>query len=185
MAPQANQIDDVVDVVILEGAEFIGRSVVSKGVEMLSSGKARRMVIVLHRIAPNHRPFAVNEEYPASVRKELQSFGLKDSQFTIIVTPIRHPVTLTSARGALKVLSGQGVRSAALVSPGFHMRRSLLVYQHLSAPLNITIYPVACFNAYALNNWWSHDNGARDFLSELQKLVFYMAKGYIPLKFSY
>jgi len=185
MAPEVSQTEGTADVVILEGTEFIRRGVVSKGIQLLSSGKARRMVIVLHRISPNHRPFAFNEDYVSSVRTELQNLGLKDSAFAIIVTHIHDPVTLVSAKGALGVLSKDGIKSAILVSPGFHMRRSFLVYQYLSAPLNIKIYPVACFDAYELNDWWNQDNGPRDFLSEFQKLVFYIFKGYIPLKFSY
>lgn len=185
MAPEANQIEGVADVVIVEGTTFIGRGVVSKGLELLSSGKAKRMVVVLHRIAPHHRPFALNEDYPSSVRRELQNLGLKDSAFTIIVTHIHEPITLVSAQGAMDVLSMDGVKSAILVSSGFHMRRSFLVYQHLSFPFNIKIYPVACFEAYKLNNWWNQDTGPRDFLTELHKLLFYMVKGYIPLKFSY
>ncbi len=185
MAPEVSQIEDVVDIAILEGTEFIGRGVVSTGMQLLSSGKARHMVIILHRISPNHRPFAVNEDYPSSVRMELQNLGLKDSAFTIIVTPIRNPVTLTSAKGALQILSRDGVKSAILVSPGFHMRRSFLVYQHLSIPLNIKIYPVACFDRYQVSNWWNEDNGVREFFEEVQKLAFYMVRGYIPLKFSY
>jgi len=185
MAPEAAQIEDVADIAILEGTEFIGRGEVSKGMQLLSSGKAKRLVIVLHRIAPNHRPFAFNEDYSSSVRRELQRLGLKDSTFRVIETPIRNPITLTSAKGALQSLSGDGVKSAILVSPGFHLRRSYLVYQHLSVPLNIKIYPVACFDRYQANTWWRDGKGVRDFFEEVQKLVFYMASGYIPLKFSY
>jgi uncharacterized SAM-binding protein YcdF (DUF218 family) len=185
MAPEISPIEDVADIVILEGTEYVSRGLVSQGMQLLSSGKARHMVIVLHRIAPNHRPFAVNEDYSSSVRAELQNLGLKDSTFTIIATPVRNPVTLTSAKGALQILSGEGVKSAILVSPGFHLRRSFLVYQHLSVPLNIKIYPFACFDRYQVNNWWSEDNGARDFFEEVQKLAYYLLKGYIPLKLSY
>jgi len=183
MAPEATQIEGVADVVILEGTGVIGRGILFKGVELLSSGKARRMIIVLHRIAPNHWPFAFNEDYPSSVRRELQKLGLKDSDFSVMVTPIRNPVTLTSAKGALKNLAGDGVKKAILVSPGFHMRRSYLIYQHLSVPFNIKIYPIAY--GHDVNNWWNQDNGLRDFLSEIQKLAFYIAKRYIPLRFSY
>ena len=44
MAPEVNQIEGVIDVVILEGEAFIGRDIVSKGVDLVTSGKARRMV---------------------------------------------------------------------------------------------------------------------------------------------
>jgi uncharacterized SAM-binding protein YcdF (DUF218 family) len=185
MAPVASQIEGAADVVIVEGTTFVNRGVVAKGVELLLSGKAKRMVVVLHRIAPHHRPFAFNEDYPSSVRRELQNLGLKDSQFTIIVTHIHEPITLVSAQGAMDVLAKDGIKSALLVSPGFHMRRSFLVYQYLSNPFNIKIYPIACLEKYDLNNWWCQDNGSRDLLSEFQKLLFYMVKGYIPLKFAY
>jgi uncharacterized SAM-binding protein YcdF (DUF218 family) len=185
MAPESNQIEGITDVVILEGTEFISRSAISMGLKLLSSGKARRMVIVLHAIAPNHRPFAFNEDYPSSVRNELKNLGVKDSTFTIIVTHIANPVTLVSAKSVLEMLSKEGVKTAILISPGFHMRRSFLVYQYLSIPLKIKIYPIACFEAYQLNNWWNQDQGPRDFLSEFQKLVYYIIEGYIPLKFSY
>ena len=52
MAPETNQIEGVPDVVIVEGTTFVNRGVVAKGVELLLSGKAKRMVVVLHRIAP-------------------------------------------------------------------------------------------------------------------------------------
>jgi hypothetical protein len=182
MAPDIGHTGDAADVVILEGTEFISKGVVSTGMQLLSSGKARRMVVVLHRIAPGHRPFAFNEDYASSVRTELRRLGLKDSSFMILATPIRHPVTLTSAKGALLALSKEGIKSALLVSPGFHLRRSSLVYKRLAAPLRITIHPVACFETYQVNDWWMEGNGARDFFEELLKLVFYTASGHIPLR---
>lgn len=185
MAPEASQMADVADVVILEGGQYIDRVIVAKGIDLLSSGKARHMIIVLHLISPDDRPFAFQEDYPSSVRKELLSLGMKDSAFTIIVTPIRNPITLTSAKGVLEILAKDGVKSALLVSTGFHMRRSYLVYQHLSMPLNIKFYPIACFDDYGPDNWWHEGKGYRDFWTELPKLMYYMAKGYIPLKLSY
>jgi uncharacterized SAM-binding protein YcdF (DUF218 family) len=185
MALEANNMSDVADVVILEGTQFIDRSIVAKGIDLLSLGKARHMIIVLHRISPDHRPFAFREDYSSSVRMELQRLGMKDSAFTIIETPIRNPITLTTAKGALEILARDGVKSALLVSSGFHLRRSYLVYQHLSMPLNIKIYPIACFVDYEPDNWWHEGNGVRDFVSELAKLIYYLGKGYIPLKLSY
>jgi hypothetical protein len=76
MAPECDAIADTADVVILEGTEFISRGLVTKGRDLLSAGKAKRLVIVLHRIAPSHRPFAFNDDYTALVRKELETLGL-------------------------------------------------------------------------------------------------------------
>lgn len=186
MAPEVNSIEGVADVVILEGTEFMGKGMVHKGVELLSSGKARRMVLTLHRISPKHRPFAVQEDYPSSVRLELQRLGLKDSDFTVMVTPLRDPITLTSAKFVVEALAKDGVKKAILVSQGFHMRRSYLVYQYLAEPSNIKIYPMAYFGKiYQRNDWWHEGHGTRDFVLQLQGLVFYVAMRHIPSKLFY
>lgn len=186
MAPEDNSIDGTADVVILEGTETIGKGLVSKGLELLSSGKVKRMVIVLHKISSKYRPFAVYEDYPSSVRSELQKLGLKDSDFTVMLTPLRDPITLTTARFVVEKLARDGVKQAILISSSFHMRRSYLVYQHLAKPMNIKIYPIANFGKqYQRNDWWYEGHGTRDFVLQLQSLVFYMAMGYIPPRLSY
>lgn len=186
MAPEANPIEGTADVVILEGTEFIGKGTVSKGLDILRSGKARHMVLVLHRISSKYRPFAVQEDYPSSVRSELQKLGLKNSDFTLLLAPLRDPITLTTARFVIESIAREGYKQAILVTSSFHTRRSYLVYQHLAKPLNIKIYPVAYFGKkYQRNDWWYEGHGTRDFFLQLQSLTFYMAMGYIPLKFSY
>jgi hypothetical protein len=182
MAPQGNYIADVA---ILEGTEFIDRGMVRCGMNLLSSGKVKRIIVVLHRIAPSDRPFAFNEDYPHLVKKEMEALGLKERDFRIIVTHIHHPITLTAARGALETISKEDVKSAILLSPGFHTRRSYLIYQHLCIPFQIKIYPSAYFNSYQLDHWWSQERGLRDFAQELLKLAYYLAGGYIPFKLSY
>ena len=182
MAPDG---DYTADIAILEGTDFIDRGVLIKGLNLLSSGKVKRIVVVLHPIAPSHRPFAFNEDYPNLVKKELEAIGLKEQDFKIIVPRIHHPITLTAARGVMEALSKEDVRSAILVSSGFHTRRSFLVFQYAGLPLQIKILPSACFNAYQLDHWWSQESGVRDFAAELFKLGYYLAGGYIPFKFSY
>ena len=182
MAPDST---DTADVAILEGTEFIQRTVVAHGMHLLQSGRAKRLVIVLHRIAPDHRPFAFSEDYTGLVKQEMEGLGLKEGQFEIIVTSIHHPVTLTAARGALEVLSHEGVKSAILLSSGFHTRRSFLAYAHAGISLQIKIFPHACFDEYALDRRWTREGGVRAFAEESLKLAYYLMMGYIPLKFSY
>jgi hypothetical protein len=182
MAPEGNYIADVA---ILEGTEFINRDIVMSGMNLLSSGKVKRIIVVLHRIAPSDRPFAFNEDYPHLVKKEMEALGLKERDFRIIVTHIHNPITLTAARGALETISKEDVKSAILLSPGFHTRRSYLIYQHLCIPFQIKIFPSACFNSYQLDHWWSQEGGLRDFAEEFLKLAYYLARGYIPFKLSY
>jgi hypothetical protein len=158
---------------------------VMSGMNLLSSRKVKRIIVVLHRIAPSHRPFAFNEDYSHLVKKEMEALGLKEKDFRIIVANTYHPLTLTEARGALETISKEDVKSAILLSPGFHTRRSYLIYQHVCIPFQIKIFPSACFNSYQLDHWWSHEAGLRDFAQELLKLAYYLAGGYIPFKLSY
>lgn len=182
MAPQG---DYIADVAILEGNDFIDRNLVMSGVNLLSSGKVKRLIVVLFRIAPSGRPFALNEDYPSLVKKEMKALGLKEKDFKIIVTHIHHPLTLVSAKGVMENISKENIKSAILLSPGFHTRRSYLVYQYVCNPYKIKIFPSACFNSYKLDHWWLREDGFRDFALESMKLVYYLAGGYIPLKLSY
>jgi len=101
------------------------------------------------------------------------------------MVPVRHPITLREAEVVLNNLSRENIKSAILVSPGFHTRRSYLVYQYIGRPLQIKIFPEASFTGYNLDNWLVQERGFRDFTVELFKLVYYLAGGYIPFKFSY
>lgn len=182
MAPQG---DYTADVAILEGTEFIHRSVVMDGLKLLSSGRVKRVIVVLHRIAPSHRPFGLNDDYPDLVKKQVEALGLNERDFQVLSVRISNPVTLTAAKGAMEAIAKEGIKSAILLSPGFHTRRSYLVYQYVGGPFHIRILPSACFGPYELERWWSQNDGMRDFGQELSKLIYYFARGYIPLKFSY
>lgn len=180
MAPQGNY---TADAVILEGSEYISRNIVVNGINLLSSGKVKKIIIVLHRIAPLERPFSLNEDYPDRVNKKLKALGLKETEFIVIVTHIHNPITLTEAREALKVISKMKIKSAILMSQGFHTRRSYLVYQQLCDPYQIKIYPSAYFNSYQSSRWWTQGSGQRDFIMESLKLVYYIAAGHISFSF--
>jgi hypothetical protein len=182
MAPAG---DYKADVAILEGAEFIRTGAVTSGIDLLSSGKVKCIVIVLQNIAPAHRPYGINGNYPDIVKQKLKNLGLKETEFKVIVVPIRHPVTLREAEVVLEALSKENIKSAILLSPGFHTRRTYLAYQYVGKPMQIKIFPSACFTGYELNNWWVQEPGVRDFASELLKLGYYLGGGYIPFKFSY
>ena len=182
MAPTG---DYKADVAILEGTEFISTGAITSGMNLLLSGKVKRIVIVLQNIAPTDRPYGINGNYPDIVKQKIKNFGLKETEFKVIVVHIEHPVTLKEAEAVLEALSKENIKSAILLSQGFHTRRSYLAYQYIGMPLHIKIFPSASFTNYQLNNWWSQESGVRDFTAELLKLGYYLAGGYIPFKFSY
>ena len=81
-----------------------------------------------------------------------------------------NPVTLTAARVALDALSRENVKSAILLSSGFHTRRSFLAYQFAGIPLQIKIFPTACFTEYELDQWWAFTRkGTRPFLEAARR----------------
>ena len=182
MAPQS---ESYADAAILEGSDYISVGFIEKGKDLLSSGRAKKIFIVIHRIAPAHRPFGIDGDYPNVVREKLIHAGLKEELFKIIVTPIRNPVTLKEAQFAMKEIAAHKIGSAILVSPSFHTRRSYLAYQLAANSLNIKIYPLASFTDFNQERWWVDETGWRDFAAESAKLFYYLLGGHLPLKFSY
>jgi hypothetical protein len=172
------------DAAILEGEAVLEKNAVSRAVELLRSGKVRRMLVVLHQYPAERQIFALPGDYPDLVKKELSRLPLPDSRFQVVSIPVRHPVTLSEAQTVMALLSESGVRSAVLLAKGFHMRRSYLVYRHVAAPMKIKIVPLAYYTTYRPDRWWQSDEGARDFCSEWLKLAYYQIRGYIPFKFS-
>jgi uncharacterized SAM-binding protein YcdF (DUF218 family) len=116
------------------------------------------------------------------VSGKLREKGLNASDFKIVETPIRNPVTLTEAKVVMDHLSREKVKSAILVSHGFHTRRSFLAYRFAGARFKIEVFPDACFTQYDPALWWKDYDGIRDFATETGKLAYYLAGGYIPLK---
>lgn len=173
------------DVAILEGTEFISTGLITSGVDLLSSGKVKRLVVVLQNIAPTDRPYGINGNYKDLVRQKLENHGLKETEFKVITVPVRNPITLNEAKVVLHGLARENVKSAILLSTGFHTRRSYLVYQHVGIPLQIKIFPYAYFPTYDRSNWRVKSSGIREFEVEVTKLFYYIIRGYIPFKLSY
>ena len=172
------------DVAVVEGEAWVEQAAVSRAADLLRSGKVRRMLVVLHQDPDGSRVVALPGDYPELVKRELARMPIPESRFQVVSVPVRHPVTLTEAQSVTALLKKSGAKSAVLLAKGFHMRRSLLVYRHVAAPLKIRIVPLAYFTTYQSDRWWQSDDGVRDFFSEWLKLAYYQVRGYIPMKFS-
>jgi len=169
------------DVVILEGEGRIREKAVKVGIELLSSGNAKRMVVVLQQNGGDEKIFAL-DDYSLLLVKNLQSLKLRKDQFLIIEVPTNHPITLTEARIVLADLSKHGVKSAILAAEGFHTRRSLWAYKQVGLSLGIEIIPFPIFVKYRSDNWWQKAEGLREFFWESIKFSYYLLRGYIPVK---
>jgi uncharacterized SAM-binding protein YcdF (DUF218 family) len=168
------------DVLIMEGGMLVKLTVVKIALDLVSSGKADYLVVVDQDVK-GEDIFALSD-YPLLVAKNLEALGLKKGQFEVIGVPAKHPVTLTEAKIVLSQLSKKGVRSAILLTQGFHARRSYWAYKRVGLPLGIEIIPCAYFTNYGKENWWQQTEGVEEFLSEFIKFIYYLLRGYIPLK---
>jgi uncharacterized SAM-binding protein YcdF (DUF218 family) len=168
-------------VVILEGTELIREDAVKIGMELLSSGEARRLVVV-YQHSKNERIFGRPSNYGLYLTRELEKLGLRKGQIIVLEVPKEHPITLTEARIVLSDLSKRRIKSVVLVAEGFHTRRSLWTYRQVALPLGIEIIPSPYFTEYNNKSWWQKIEGLRDFTGESVKFFYYLVSGYIPLK---
>ena len=169
------------DVVILEGEGLIREKAVKVGIEFLSSGNAKRMVVVLQQDGENGKIFAL-DNYCLLLVKNLQGLKIQEDQFMLIEVPTNHPITLTEARIVLGDLSKHGVKSAILAADGFHTRRSFWAYKQVGLSLGIEIIPFPIFVRYRIDNWWQTVRGTGHFVSEFLKFIYYLIRGYIPVR---
>lgn len=169
------------DVVILEGTELIREEAVRTGLKLLSSGNARRLVVV-YQESEDEKIFGRPLNYNIFLMRELEKLGLKEDQIIILEVPKEHPITLTEAQMVLSNISKRGVKSAILLAEDFHTRRSYWTYRKVGSPLGIEIIPCAYFTRYRNENWWEKAEGLREFFWESIKFFYYLVRGYIPVK---
>ena len=179
LAPTTNKSAEVL---ILEGTQTVKRSALKTGITLLSDGRANRMIVVLHSPLKEGEVFALPKEHPQFLIDELVRLGLKKEKAAIISAPIPgHPVTLSEARFVADSLSKEGVRSAILVSEGFHTRRSFSLYQQEGKRLGLHVFPCSNFTEYKSDSWWTDTQGLSDFLGESVKLSYYLLRGYLSM----
>jgi uncharacterized SAM-binding protein YcdF (DUF218 family) len=169
------------DVVIVEGVELRKEKAVEMGIEMLSSGRANRLVVVDYGSAVKQASDRL-ENRALSLARKLEGLGLRADRIQLIEVPVDHPATLGEAQFVVSVLSKSGVRSAVLLAEGFHTRRSYWAYKEVGSSLGIEIVPCPYFVSYGNENWWRKNDGVRAFARELAKFIYYVLRGYIPAK---
>jgi len=132
------------DVVILEGSELVEEDPAKDAVRLISSGRASCLVVV-HQNSENGKNFDRPLNYNFLLTQKLENLGLKQNQIKVLEVPSKHPITLTEALIVLPNLSKGGVRSAILMSQGFHTRRSFWTYKQVGSKLDIKIIPYPYF----------------------------------------
>jgi len=169
------------DVIILEGTELVRENAVVIGMRLLSSGRANGLVVV-YQDSEAEKIFGRPLNYRQFLTKKLEDFGLEKDQIRVLGVPKEHPITLTEARIVLSNLSGNGVKSAILLTESFHTRRSYWTYKQVGLSLDIEIIPYPYFMKYHNETWWQEAQGVREFCWEFLKFFYYLLRGYVPLK---
>ena len=130
----------------MEGTQVVNKGAFNTGMRLLSDGKAKRMVVVLHHPSKENQVFALEEKYTELMMNELEHLGLEKGKVQVISAPIDgHPITLTEAQFVVAKLSQNGVRSAILVSKGFHARRSFGAYSQEGKHVRTSCYSILLF----------------------------------------
>jgi hypothetical protein len=169
------------DVVILEGEEMIQEQAVKVGMGLIEAGRARRLVIV-YQETDGEGTFGRPADYSLFLTQKIGELGLKGDRIKVFSVPQDHPITLNEARLVLSRLSGDKIQRAILVVKDFHSRRSYWAYKKIGTPLGIDIIPHPYFSRFKVDGWWQGARGGRNFVKEGVKFLYYVLRGYIPLK---
>jgi hypothetical protein len=179
MAPT---MTDSADVLVLAGDNVINKEGLHEGMILLSQGKASRMVIVLLYPLLAGPDFALERESGRLIAYDSHRLGLKEDRSSVMSVPIAgHPITRSEAVLVTDKLHREGVRSAILLSDGFHTRRSIAAYRQEASPLGLRIIPRAYFTGYDGDSWWRASKGIDDFVTESSKFLYYLTRGYLPI----
>ena len=171
------------ELAILEGTQVVENGALDAGISLLSAGKANGLVVVLHHPLREGQVFALQEKYTGLIIDELARLGLERGKVQVISAPVDgHPITLAEAQFVVGELSRNGVRSAILVSKGFHARRSFGAYSQEGERVGLHVVPYSYFIEYERNAWWHEPQGVGDFVTESLKLAYYLFRGYVSMK---
>jgi len=179
MAPT---MTDSADVLVLAGDNVIDKEGLHEAAILLSQGRANRMVVVLLYPLGAGADSALERECGRLITYESRRLGVKEERSSVLSVPIGgHPITRSEARFVTDWLHRDGVRSAILLSDGFHTRRSIAAYRQEASQLGLNIVPCAHFTGYDGDSWWRTSKGIGDFVTEASKFLYYLTKGYLPI----
>jgi hypothetical protein len=168
------------EVVILEGSEVIKERTVRVGVELLSSGRAKKLAVVYQD--SEDRALGLPHDYDLFLIQKISELGLRKDQIRVYVVPREHPITLNEARIVLSKLAEDKTPNAIVLAENFHTRRTYWTYKQVGKALGIEIIPYPHFSQFKIDGWWQKAEGVRAFLGEWIKFLYYVLRGYIPVK---
>jgi hypothetical protein len=94
-------------------------------------------------------------------------------QWEIVSVHAREPISLHAAREVAGVLRREGIRSIALVTPGFRSRRSTLVYQAVLAGTGIAVRCEPTFGGDDTEAFMESWHGLQEVALQFLKLQYY------------
>jgi hypothetical protein len=148
--------------------------------ELISSGRAKRLVVVYQH--SEERALGLPPDYSLFLIHKISELGLQKDQISVYIVPREHPITLNEAKIVLSKLAKDKTPNAIVLAENFHTRRSYWVYKELGKILGIDIIPYPHFSRFKIDGWWQKDEGVRAFWGEWIKFLYYVVRGYIPIK---
>jgi hypothetical protein len=173
--------DGEADVAIVEGTETVRAKKIKAALDLFRTKKVRRIVVILQE-NPDPEGLYALEDYSEWVKEKLTRGGVGEKYLGILKVPSKHPITLHEANFVLTKLSTEGAKRVVLLSDAFHTRRSYWTYRQVGSSLGLEVIPHPVFIFYHEKNWWREARGLREFSSELVKYLYYLFRGFVPLK---
>jgi uncharacterized SAM-binding protein YcdF (DUF218 family) len=164
-----------VDVIIVEVTVVPSLSGLKHAAKLYRAGYAPR--VFLTRYIPNDRLDASGLQVPQDFADVLKVYAaearLPLSVVDTIPIGVSDPVTLNTARQVAAYCAAQGIRSAIVVAPLFHSRRSELTYRHFFKPLGIRVLSQPFESGQQITNWWRTKEGWLTVVQESVELLYY------------
>jgi len=164
-----NRITDAV--VILAGAPTEDKQRISAGLAIFSNGNVRYMILPLRH--PTFKWSSAVKEY------QLEQPIIETSLLIGRSTPSDKPAlahyggTYVEAQKTTEIMRKLKLKSAIIVSSGYHMRRVKLAFEHFrkNSPLQFYYHPVDQFTNSGSLLWWIDNTYFSKVLREYRKLM--------------
>jgi len=104
----------------------------------------------------------------SSMRRDAISMGIADDR---ILLDRRSNSTFENAKNSMGIMQANQLKTAIVVTSGYHTKRSDIIFTHFLPESDVTICAVP--DGANANNWWKDSHTSTAVISEYLKLVYY------------
>jgi uncharacterized SAM-binding protein YcdF (DUF218 family) len=157
-----------VDAVLVLGGGADSRPLVAAS--LVRAGLARRVLVPAARLAPQNEDRLVPPE-DSLIRGVLRARGVPDE--AVVALPGEVASTRDEARALNRFLDAEPDATVAVVTNGYHTRRSRMLFRHELGERMARVHFVAAPAGWGADHWWRSEEGFTSCVTEYFKLAYY------------